>query len=173
LRKVHERELESDLAQLLERHDAGPVEDPLEALLALAGEATAWKTLLGDRVARLRAEQWRWEGRLAEQTRSEVVLYERSVDRLGRLLVDIAKLNIDERLAQARVRVSDAQAAVLLASLAAVLDSLGLGETVVARAREMLATEIASRNAGETVSQPRAALTVRDDQRAIGSGGET
>jgi hypothetical protein len=164
LRKVQEREVESDIAQLLGQYDGGPVTNPFASLLELAGEVLAWKNLLGDRVARLRAEEWRWEGRLAEQTRAEVTLYERAMDRAGQLLVSIARLDLDERVARMNARVSELQGAVLLASLGAVLDSLGLGEVVVARAREMLASEIATRTAGASASQTRA-LTTGSDRR--------
>jgi hypothetical protein len=140
--------VESDLTRLLDQYAAGPVTNPLEALLLLGGEVLAWKNLLGDRVARLRAEEWRWEGRLAEQTRAEVVLYERSLDRAGSLLVAISRLDLDERVARVNARVTELQGLTLLAALEATLASseLALAPTQVVRARELMAVELSNRN---------------------------
>jgi hypothetical protein len=46
----------------------------------------------------LRIEQYRYQGKTGEQTRAEIVLYERAIERLGSMLVAIAKLNLDARL---------------------------------------------------------------------------
>jgi hypothetical protein len=78
--------------------NAQPVQDPYRELMQLAGEMRAWKNLLRDRVALLKANQYRYQGRAGEQTRAEIVLYERSLERLGSMLVAIAKLNLDARL---------------------------------------------------------------------------
>jgi hypothetical protein len=140
--KAVERQVESDLAQLLERYDSGPVTNPLEALLELAGEVLAWKTHIGDRVARLQAEEWRWEGRLAEQTRAEVTLYERALDRAGSLLVSVARLDLDERVARLNARVTELQGLTLLAALEATLADLGLDAPQMVRARAYLSAEL-------------------------------
>ena len=171
-RKATDHAVESDLAQLLERYDAGPVTNPLEALLSLAGEVLAWKNLLGDRVARLQSKEWRWEGRLAEQTRAEVTLYERSMDRAGSLLVSIARLDLNDRVAQMNKRVSDLQAMTLFAALAAVLDNLGLGEVVVTHAKEMIAMEIATRNGDELANHTQTLPTPRDELSATEPHGQ-
>ena len=120
----------------------------------------------------LRAEEWRWEGRLAEQTRAEVTLYERSMDRAGSLLVSIARLDLNKRVAQMNKRVSDLQAMTLFAALAAVLDNLSLGEVVVTHAKEMIAMEIATRNGDGTVSHTRALPTPRDELSATEPHGQ-
>ena len=46
----------------------------------------------------LRPELYRYQGRTGEQTRAEIVLYERAIERYGSMLVAIAKLNLDARL---------------------------------------------------------------------------
>ena len=77
---------------------ARPVEDPYLELMQLAGEMRDWKNMLRDRVALLRPAQYRYQGRTGEQLRAEIVLYERAMERLGQMLVAIAKLNLDARL---------------------------------------------------------------------------
>ena len=77
---------------------AQPVEDPYAELMQLAGEMLAWKNILQERVAMLRPELYRYQGRTGEQTRAEIVLYERAIERYGAMLVAIAKLNLDARL---------------------------------------------------------------------------
>lgn len=104
------RTVESKLAALLEEYDVGPCVDPFQALLDLAGQAIAWKDLLGDRVAQLAANDWRYEGRTGEQVRSEVTLFERAIDRCGRILADVARLGLDERLLAFHRQISEAQA---------------------------------------------------------------
>lgn len=77
---------------------ARPVEDPYRELMQLAGEMLAWKNMLRERVALLKPSQYRYAGRQGEQTRAEIVLYERAMERLGSMLISIAKLNLDARL---------------------------------------------------------------------------
>lgn len=78
--------------------NAMPVEDPYRELMQLAGEMRAWKNKLRERVQLLKVEQYRYQGHQGEQTRAEIVLYERAMERLGQMLVAIAKLNLDARL---------------------------------------------------------------------------
>lgn len=77
---------------------ASPVEDPYRELMQLAGEMREWKNLLQGIVARLQLAQFRYAGKVGEQIRAEIVLYERAMERLGSMLVAIAKLNLDARL---------------------------------------------------------------------------
>jgi hypothetical protein len=78
--------------------NASPVEDPYRELMQLAGEMREWKNLLQGIVARLQIAQFRYSGKIGEQIRAEIVLYERAMERLGSMLVSIAKLNLDARL---------------------------------------------------------------------------
>jgi P27 family predicted phage terminase small subunit len=97
--------LNAQAEQLMWRYDAPPVTNPLEALTRLAGRAAAWEEEIGRRVNELRS--LRYEGIGGEQLRAEIAVMERAMDRLGRLLVDIAKLNIEERLAGVRKQTAD------------------------------------------------------------------
>jgi hypothetical protein len=97
---IAEAKLQEQAARLLYQRDAPPVTDPLSALQRLAGRAAAWEDIIGEKVNELRSLRYSTEG--GEQLRSEIVVMERAMDRVGKLLVDIAKLNIEGRLATVR-----------------------------------------------------------------------
>jgi len=97
-RRIAEAELTKQANRLLVQLGADPVDNPLTALAELAGEVRAFKNSLGTRVNAL-GEEIRYKGGAGEQLRAEVALYERAVSQFGTLLTNIARLNIDERLA--------------------------------------------------------------------------
>jgi len=95
----HLGEIMSEHASALEL--AEPVENPLTELLALAGEVKALKNVLRKMVGKIKLEEWRYSrGTVGEQIRAEIVLYERATERLTSMLVQIAKLNIEDALAR-------------------------------------------------------------------------
>lgn len=85
------------------------IENPLEELSLLVSEVLVYKDYCAQQVAKLRGDE-RYEGRGGEQLRAEVALYERSLDRAGKMLVEWSRLNIDERLA----KIEEAKAAAIL-----------------------------------------------------------
>ena len=97
----------AELIGEIDLSSAQPVEDPYRELMALAGEMRDWKNLLRDRVSLLKASQYRYQGRTGEQVRAEIVLYERAMERLGQMLISIAKLNLDARLVGIRQQALD------------------------------------------------------------------
>jgi hypothetical protein len=106
------------LAQL----DAGPVDNPLAELQHLAGRVLAWERAIGQMVNDL--VSLRYETEFGEQLRSEVALLERAMDRCERVLVAMARLNIDERLA----RLSQAQAALVTGVILGAFADVGLSQ---------------------------------------------
>lgn len=117
--------------RLLYKHDAEPVTNPLEALQRLAGRFAHAEEVIGDTVNELHS--WRYEGKESgEQLRAEIGMLERAMSQLGRLLVDIAKLNIEERLAAVREKT----AVMLEEALAAALMKSGANLEGQAAARE-------------------------------------
>lgn len=92
------RTTEEKLRQTLGKLTVVPVENPLAELQLLAGEAMAWKAVCHNAMAKLSAMRYGTEG--GEAIRGEIILFERAMDRCERVLVNIAKLNIDERLAR-------------------------------------------------------------------------
>ncbi len=67
-------------------------------------------------------EQPRYEGHAREQLRAEVALFERALDRAQKFAVDVAKLNLEDRL----VRLTEAQARMLAQYAEAALQVCGL-----------------------------------------------
>lgn len=127
---IAEAKLQEQAARLLYQRDAKPVTDPLSALQLLAGQATAWMDIIGDKVNDLRSIRYSTES--GEQIKGEIVVMERAMDRLGRLLVDIAKLNIEGRLAGVRQQTAD----MLERALDAALEKAEVGLDKQAEARE-------------------------------------
>lgn len=124
------RALEAEAQRLLYQRDAPPVTDPLSALQRLAGRAAAWEDIIGEKVNELRSLRYSTEG--GEQLRAEIAVMERAMDRVGKLLVDIAKLNIEGRLATVR----EATAQMLEQALQAALASSGCDLDGQQRAQE-------------------------------------
>lgn len=98
-----------------------PVGDPLSELLVLASEVVSFKDATSVLVNELEDRIRFTDNKGSEQLRSEVVVYERAVERCGKLLESIARLNIEDRLA----RVSERQSELLAGVIDAVLSRLG------------------------------------------------
>jgi hypothetical protein len=79
-----------------------PIGNPLSELLELAAEAKVWKNTMLPIVAYLTDSQRlrSAHSKVGEQLRAEIVIYERAIDRLAHILIQIAKLGIERRLAQ-------------------------------------------------------------------------
>jgi hypothetical protein len=108
-----------ELRSLLERHGRDvPITDPLTALQEHAGKVRAWFDFLEDRVSALRhSSQWD-----TEQIRGEVELFTRAQETVGKILVDMAKLKIDERL----VAIEEGKVQMLFEALKAGLIAAGI-----------------------------------------------
>ena len=129
--------LGQELRETLVRLDVQPVDDPLTELQKLGGEVLAWKEAIGQKVNLL--SSLRYEGIGAgEQLRAEVALYERAVDRLERVLVNMARLNLDERL----VRISEAQGRLILGVMLAAVKDLGLAPEIEQALRPAIARHL-------------------------------
>lgn len=127
-RAVADARLDEQLNRLLVGTGASPVDNPLRALADLAGEMMAFKNGLASLVRKLDVDEIRYKGGAGEQIRAEVVLYERALERTGQLLVNIARLNIDERLAA----IEEKQADTVIRAVEAALASVGVrGEDAI------------------------------------------
>jgi len=133
---VAERKAEGLLAGIT---DFEPVTDPLTELQRVAGRAVRLVEVLEPVVAELK--RIRYESQ-AEQVDGRMVVYERALDRAGKILADMARLNIEERLA----RVGEAQARQINHVIRGVAAEIGLAVTeeavrqAVARHIRMVAT---------------------------------
>ena len=147
LHAAHLRVVERQALAVIDREGIEPMVDPLSALQQLAGEALRLKEYVGERLAAL--EQLRYEGRAGEQLRSEVALFERALDRAQKFALDLAKLDIDERL----VRVSEAQGEMLAQAVMAALVTCGLEDRLDLRAA--IADELRLSNTDEPLPTHR------------------
>lgn len=132
-----ERRIEDQAQKLLYQHDATPVTDHLAALQRLAGRALALEEAIGTMVNDLHSLRYDTE-QGGEQLRAEVAVLERAMDRAGRLLVDIAKLNIEERMA----KVTEMQVQIVGDALAAALREMGLSAEQQREARRGVARHL-------------------------------
>ena len=113
------------------------IDNPLEELATLVSEVLLYKDFCAQQVAKLRGDH-RYEGRSGEQLRAEVALYERSLDRAGKLLIEWSRLNIDERLS----RIEEAKAAMILEVIRRTLLSAELSDEQRLRAEETAIKEL-------------------------------
>lgn len=139
--------IEHNATKVLAKLDVAPVDNPLLELALLAGQAVAWKDMMAQRVNAILTELDDADSQMvlldkdgivigrrdtgdirftsrdgAEQLRSEVVLWERAMIRCESILVNISKLNIDERLAA----IDEATAATVTKALLATLNELDI-----------------------------------------------
>jgi len=106
--------------------------NPLEALLEVAHEQVAWKNLCLAKLAKLQEDEWRWDGdRAGEQIRSEILLYERAIDRATNTLIKISRLGIEAKLAQ----VAEKQVSIVETAIVRTLQDLDLDIDTQAKAR--------------------------------------
>lgn len=96
------------------------IRDPLSEILQVAGRARRLMELMEERCAVL--QDVRYAGQNGEQTRAELMAYERSLDRLAKFLEAIMRLNIEERM----VRVSERQADVVVVAVRAALRAVNV-----------------------------------------------
>lgn len=123
---AHLAVVEREAGELLARlGKPEPLGHPVEELLARGAECRARQQVLRQRVAELSALA-AFDTSGTERERAAVVLYERSLDRLGKLLVDLARLDLDARM----IRLSEQQTAVLGSVLCAVMDDLGVSPAI-------------------------------------------
>jgi hypothetical protein len=117
----------------------GRIVNPLQTLLEVAEEALLWKDALKRKVVTLESDMWRYnEAGVGEQIRGEITLYEKSIERLTRILVMIAKLGIEERLA----RVTERQALLIERAVSRALEESGLEAVKQDEVREAVARHL-------------------------------
>lgn len=129
-RRFYNEKMGEQLAEILK--DGGekllrpdPLADPLSELLDMAAEMKALKDVLRDITAGLMVDnKIRYQhNKAGEMARMEILLYERAVERFVKVLIDISKLKIEDRLAGVR----EQTAAMLERALDAALEDSGVG----------------------------------------------
>jgi hypothetical protein len=124
---------------MLERERLAPLEDPIQQLQLVAAEIIKLKTILGTRVEELGSLVYEdLSGR--DEVRAVVHAYETALDRSQKVLIEMLRLNLDERLAN----LSNAQGVIMIQILEAVIlaKKMGLSEEQVQTAKAIVAQEI-------------------------------
>jgi len=114
------------------------VADPLTELGKLAGQVLAWRDALAAHVNELTSIRYSARGAGTEQLRAEVALFERALDRCAHVLVAMAKLDIDARLAA----ITEQQATAMLRALDATLTAIGISGSAAVEARSVMARHL-------------------------------
>lgn len=118
---------------------AEPVTDPVAALEQLAGDAMALVDVMRNQVGDL--ESVRAQGELgAEFVRAEMQVFLQAIARAESILANIVRLDLEGR----KVRLAEAQVAVVVAALTRVLahSSLGIDSDKQREARALLVAEL-------------------------------
>lgn len=121
------------------------LEDPLTELLKLGAEMRELKDMMREVVAVMKPGQWRYTGKAGEQARAEIILYERALERYHRILVDLLKLGIEERLAGVEERTLDLMERAMDAAIKDGIRAIDTGSSALqaqAKARETLRREL-------------------------------
>lgn len=117
-----------------------PIGNPLAELLELAAEIKAFKEVMRQVTAYLvsRERIRSAHDKVGEQLRAEVMLYERAMERLAKILIDISKLGIEAKLAG----VEDDQVELIDRALTAALTAAGLDLVAQQEAKVVLRREL-------------------------------
>jgi len=136
---VAARKAEGLLAGII---DFDPVTDPIGELQRVAGRAVRLVEVLEPVVADLKRIRYTAQ---AEQVDGRVVVYERALDRAGKILTDLARLNLDERIA----RRDEAQARVVGEIVRGALADIGAPPELLEAIRPALAARFRLAEAGK------------------------
>ena len=100
--------------------------DPLGEALRTLSEAVAFRDALRELVGEVSKIRYS-DDKGAEQLRSEIAVYERALDRVGKMCADLIRLDIESRL----VRVAEVQAAAIVTVIREVCAAHNVPEVVV------------------------------------------
>lgn len=107
-----------------------PVDNPLAAFSAFAGEVVAWKDLMRQLLEGLTRADYADEMGI-EHARALVELYERAMDRANTVLSSFARLKIDDRLAA----ITEKQKQTIIRAIEAALEEAGIDGDGMAAAK--------------------------------------
>jgi hypothetical protein len=122
-------------SKFLRDYGVTPIDDPIVALQQLTSEAQSFYRFVSEHVASIDVDAWAGEeGKLS----AYVALLERAQAQAQRFLSDWVRLGLEERL----VRLSEKQAEAIGRVIDGVLNSLGLDDETLAKARGELPRQL-------------------------------
>ena len=122
-RRVAQAEAHAEVAKLASANGiSGRDLDPVEALFDIAAEILTWQRTVNNLLTEISATDWRRDHRAGEQIHAYVTLFERSLDRSAKILVELNKLGLEER----RIRIAEREIALVGQALTAALDRAGI-----------------------------------------------
>jgi len=139
-RKAAERITEAKALQVVGRYspNGGTSADVPQALAAIIAEIRGFAAFMGQRLAEFTAEEWHYTHPDRDKILAEVHVYERAIERAGRILVDVGRLGIEAAIVGQQERLERARAERIVSGISDLLDRLGLDEQQVQRAEPAL-----------------------------------
>lgn len=129
------QDLEGEIARRTAPPDVDYHTSALEKMDAVLTEILDWSSKSKERLDALDEDEWRFQDRARqEQTRSEVLVYERALDRAAKVLKDVSKMALQEKI----VSLGRAQTELMIRIMMRVLESLKLDDARFAMGRREL-----------------------------------
>jgi hypothetical protein len=131
-----------------------PITDPYTELSELAGEIVKLKDVLRDKVEELTNLKDVGDENVATQIDVLFQAYERSIDRCERILMGMARLDLEDRIARLHTRINSDMAAQIIGSMNAALDAAVVPDAL----REVVIREFSNRLSGSNEHRQTQAL---------------
>lgn len=129
VRKAAEgRVLDREARRLLGIEGYEPITDPFTQLSEIAGELVKLKDILRGKVEELTTLKDIGGDKVATQIDVVFSAYERALDRCERMLMGMARLDLESRIARLHSRINDNAAAQIVGSLTSALDAADVKE---------------------------------------------
>jgi hypothetical protein len=120
---VSEARRRAEAQRFLQKQGIPDIEDPLDELMKLASEVTAYREVFRQQMDQLLlADEVRYEHRAGEQLRAEIALWERASERCLKTYETITRLGIAER----QTRIREAELVVIAGAMREILRRLDL-----------------------------------------------
>jgi len=122
-RRLTEARQKAMAARFLKQQGIPDIEDPLDELMKLASEATAYREVYRKMMDQLLMQDAvRYQGQAGEQLRAEIALWERSAERCLKIYETITRLGLSER----QTRVKEAELVLIAGGIREILRRLNL-----------------------------------------------
>ena len=160
--------LDREIRKLLAVEGYEPITDPYTALSNLAGEVVKLKDVLLGKVEELTDLRTTLlsEKAVAEQIDVVFAAYERALDRCERVLSNMARLDLEDRIAKLHARINNDAAVKIISALNGALDSANVEEPL----RGVIQREFGLRLRGDSGPIGKRTLPVGGATALVGDG---